>query len=98
MGVHSSTKWETKHTHTWANKIKKVKVLPGLEPGSKDSESLVITNYTTGPWLQCCEICSCVNRFGVVQSGIPFANHVHSLPSYEVQILKNGTLTGYKHS
>ena len=24
-------------------------VLPGLEPGSKDSESLVITNYTTRP-------------------------------------------------
>ena len=24
-------------------------VLPGLEPGSKDSESLVMTNYTTGP-------------------------------------------------
>ena len=28
---------------------KKYEVLPGLEPGSKDSESLVITNYTTRP-------------------------------------------------
>ena len=27
----------------------KGQVLPGLEPGSKDSESLVITNYTTRP-------------------------------------------------
>ena len=25
------------------------KVLPGLEPGSEDSESSVITSYTTGP-------------------------------------------------
>ena len=26
-----------------------VQGLPGFEPGSKDSESLVIANYTTGP-------------------------------------------------
>ena len=25
------------------------KVLPGLEPGLKESESLVMTNYTIGP-------------------------------------------------
>ena len=31
------------------SKNQKCEVLPGLEPGSKDSESLVMTNYTTGP-------------------------------------------------
>ncbi len=31
------------------------KGLPGFEPGSKDSESLVITDYTTGPILARCE-------------------------------------------
>ena len=34
---------------TGGGKKKRNEVLPGLEPGSKDSESLVITNYTTRP-------------------------------------------------
>ena len=29
--------------------------LPGFEPGSVDSESTVLTNYTTGPW--CIRVC-----------------------------------------
>ena len=36
-------------TRALTNKTKKCEVLPGLEPGSKDSESLVMTNYTTRP-------------------------------------------------
>ena len=37
--------------------IKMKEVLPGLEPGSKDSESLVMTNYTTRPRLSPFDCC-----------------------------------------